>query len=218
MNAFKLLAICLLAVSAFAQGGYTTLFAGKDLSHWQPGFTNWTVESGTLALKGREDGREHNDNYLWTKSQYGDFILELEYKAPPDRANSGVFLRTSDIRDPVYTGIEVQVGHLSPGGQLVRNSVGGLYDLVAPSKDAQKPGEWNKYVITCEGPKITVVLNGEQTADVNLDRWTDTGRNPDGSKNKFKRPLRDFERRGYIGLQDHGLPVWYRNIRIRSLR
>ena len=100
----------------------------------------------------------------------------------------------------MYTGIEVQVGHISPGGQLLRNSVGGLYDLVAPSKDAQKPGEWNKYVITCEGPQITVVLNGEQTAQVNLDRWTDTGRNPDGSKNKFKRPLRDFERRGYIGL------------------
>jgi hypothetical protein len=207
----------LAAVSLFGQPGFVTLFNGKDLNHWQPGFSNWVVENGTIALKGRNDGREHNDNYLWTKEQYGDFVLELEFKAPPDRANSGVFLRTSDTKDPVYSGIELQVGHVSPGGQLVRNSVGGLYDLIAPSRDAQKPGEWNKYVITCKGPKITVELNGERTAEVDLDQWTETGKNPDGSKNKFKRPVKDFARTGYIGLQDHGLPVWYRNIRIKRL-
>ncbi len=212
-----LAAIPLLAASALAQTGFLSLFDGKNLTHWQPGATNWVVENGTLALKDRQDGREHNDNYLWTKEQYGDFILELEFKAPPDRANSGVFLRTSDIKDPVYSGIEVQVGHVSPGGQLVRNSVGGLYDLLAPSTDAQKPGEWNKYVITCEGPRITVILNGRRTAQANLDQWTEIGKNPDGSKNKFKKPLKDFARKGYIGLQDHGLPVWYRNIRIRNL-
>jgi hypothetical protein len=207
----------LAAVSLFGQTGFVSLFDGKDLQHWQPGFSNWAVENGTIALKGRDDGREHNDNYLWTKEQYGDFVLELEFKAPPDRANSGVFLRTSDTNDPVYSGIEIQVGHVSPGGQLVRNSVGGLYDLVAPSKDAQKPGEWNKFVITCVGPKISVVLNGERTAEADLDQWTETGKNPDGSRNKFKKPLKDFARTGYIGLQDHGLPVWYRNIRIKKL-
>jgi hypothetical protein len=146
------------------------------LNQWQPGFTNWAIEDGVLALKDRTDAREHNDNYLWTKEQYGDFVLELEFKAPPDRGNSGVFLRTTDINDPVYSGIEVQVGHVSPGGQMVRNSVGGLYDLVAPSKDMQKPGEWNRYVIECLGPRITVKLNGVQTASVDLDQWTETGR------------------------------------------
>jgi hypothetical protein len=207
----------MLAVSAVAQTGFVPLFNGKDLNHWQTGFTNWAVENGTLALKDRADGREHNDNYIWTKEQYGDFVLELEYKAPPDLANSGVFLRTADVKDPVYSGIEIQVGHVTPGGQLLRNSVGGLYDLLAPSKDAQRPGEWNKYVITCEGSRITVVLNGERTAEADLDRWTETGKNPDGSRNKFKKPLKEFARKGYIGLQDHGLPVWYRNVRIKKL-
>jgi hypothetical protein len=205
------------AVSVFAQTGFVALFDGKDLDKWQPGYTNWTIENGTIALKDRTDGREHNDNYLWTKQQYGDFILEVEFKAPADRANSGIFLRTSDIQDPVYTGIEVQVGHASPAGQLARNSVGGLYDLVAPVKDAQKPNEWNMYVITCRGPRVTVDLNGERTAEADLDRWSRAGENPDGSKNKFKKPLKEFARKGYIGLQDHGRPVWYRNIRIKSL-
>jgi hypothetical protein len=212
-----LVALGMFAATASAQKGFVPLFDGKDLRHWQTGATNWAIENGTIALKDRDDGREHNDNYLWTKEEYGDFVLELEFKAPPDRANSGVFLRTSDIKDPVYSGIELQVGHVSPGGKMVRNSVGGLYDLVAPLKDAQKPGQWNKYVVTCVGPKITVMLNGEPTAEADLDQWTETGRNPDGSRNKFRKPVKDFARKGYIGLQDHGLPVWYRNIRIRRL-
>jgi hypothetical protein len=41
--------------------------------------------------------------------------------------------------------------------------------------------------------------------------------NPDNTKNKFGRALKDFARIGYIGLQDHGRPVWYRNIRIKRL-
>ena len=44
-----------------------------------------------------------------------------------------------------------------------------------------------------------------------------TGRNPDGSNNKFTRPLKDFARVGHIGFQDHGRQVWYRNIRIQRL-
>lgn len=218
MKILRLAALaCLVAASAAAQARFVTLFNGKDLSRWQPAPPNWVIENGTIALKGREDGKEHNDNYLWTREQYGDFILEVEYRAPADRANSGIFIRTPDIKDPVYSAIELQVGYVTPGGQLARNSVGGLYDLIAPSKDAQKPGQWNKYVVTCQGARITVVLNGVQTAAADLDQWVETGKNPDGSKNKFKQPLKNFARKGYIGLQDHGLPVWYRNIRIKSL-
>jgi hypothetical protein len=62
-----------------------------------------------------------------------------------------------------------------------------------------------------------VELNGEQILDVNLDEWTEAKKNPDGSPNKFATPIQKFARRGYVGLQDHGRPVWYRNIRLQEL-
>jgi hypothetical protein len=52
---------------------------------------------------------------------------------------------------------------------------------------------------------------------MNLDQWTEAGKNPDGTPNKFKIAYKDMPRRGRIGLQDHGKPVWYRNIRIKPL-
>ncbi|KKL66646.1 hypothetical protein LCGC14_2142940 [marine sediment metagenome] len=64
---------------------------------------------------------------------------------------------------------------------------------------------------------ITVVLNGEQIVEMDLNRWTEVGKNPDGTTNKFRKPLKDFARTGYIGFQDHGRPVWYRNVRVKRL-
>jgi hypothetical protein len=206
--------------SAPPQGdGFVSLFNGKDLSGWLTGPDNaWVVEDGVLALRNRTDGKEHNADYLWTKEKYGDFVLELEFRIP-EQANSGIFLRTSDLKDPVYTGLEVQVANsfgrepLSRGG-----TAGALYDCVAPSKNAvRKPGEWNQFRITCRGPRVEVELNGEKVVDADLDRWTEPMKNPDGSKNKFPRAMKDFARSGHIGLQDHGRPVWYRSVRVRPL-
>jgi hypothetical protein len=220
----KTLWLPLLALAGCASGassgdGFVPLFNGKDTSGWQaaPG-NGWVVEEGVLALKNREDGKEHNADYLWTKASYGDFILELEFKVPT-QANSGIFLRTSDLKDPVFTGLEIQVSNSFGRPELSRGgTAGALYDCVAPTKNAARPaGEWNQVRITCKGSRIAVVLNGEAIVDADLDRWTEPQKNPDGSKNKFPRAMKDFARSGYIGLQDHGRPVWYRNIRLQPL-
>jgi hypothetical protein len=52
---------------------------------------------------------------------------------------------------------------------------------------------------------------------MNLDDWTEAHQNPDGTANKFDVAYKDLPRSGYIGLQDHGGKVWYRNIRIKEL-
>ncbi len=205
------------AVCLAAQDGFIALLERNSAPGFEMGSPNWVVENGVLALKDRTDGKMINANYLWTKQQYGDFILQIEFKVLPERANSGVFIRTADRKDPVQTGIEIQVGNAPADRPLGRGSVGGLYDLLAPRVNAYKPNDWNRYVLTCRGPRITVELNGQITAEANLDQWVEARKNPDGSPNKFRTPLKDFARKGYIGLQDHGSPVWYRNIRIRPL-
>lgn len=213
-------AVILIACPAGADdSGFVWLFDGRDLDQWTMGpDRSWVVQDGVIALTREFDGKEHNEDYLWTKETYGDFVLELEFKIP-EQANSGVFLRTADLNDPVYTGIEVQVAnsygrpHLNRGG-----TAGALYDLAAPTANPIKPpGAWNQFRITCRGSRIEVVLNGEQIVDVDVNEWTEPNQNPDGSSNKYPRALKDFARRGHIGLQDHGRPVWYRNIRVKTL-
>ena len=195
------------APAATATGEWITLFNGKDLSGWMNaagGDSKWAVEDGTLTGK-----RGTGD--IWTKARFGNFVLELEFKTT---GNSGVFIRTDNPKNNVQTGIEIQVENPGPPD---RHSVGAIYDLVAPSKNVAKAGEWNKYVITAQGSKITVQLNGELITSIDLDQWTEAGKNPDGSGNKFKTALKDWKREGHIGLQDHGNMVAYRNLRIKPL-
>jgi len=202
------------------QRNFVTLFNGKDLTGWKTSeASRWVVEDGALTLRDRNDGREHNLAYLWTEKAYDNFILDLEFKIP-ERANSGVFLRTSDLKDPVYTGLEIQVCNSYGRDQLSRGgTAGAVYDCLAPKKNAvRKPGQWNQLRVICRDNKIGVILNKQRVIDMDLDRWTQPQKNPDGSKNKFPRPIKDFARKGHVGLQDHGLPVWYRNIRIKELK
>jgi hypothetical protein len=198
---------------------FVSLFNGKDLNGWIVGpERSWVVEDGVIALKREMDGKEHNADYLWTPETYGDFVLELEFKIP-ERANSGVFLRTSNLKDPVYTGIEIQVANSYGQKNLSRGSTAGsVYDCLPPSSNPIKPpGQWNQLQVTCRGSRIEVVLNGREIIGMDLDQWTQPHKNPDGSPNKFPRALKDFARAGHIGLQDHGRPVWYRNIRVKRL-
>jgi hypothetical protein len=199
--------------------GFVWLFRGADLSQWQMGpDRSWVVEDGVIRLRREMDGAEHNADYLWTKETFGDFVLELEFQIP-ERANSGVFLRTSDLTDPVYTGIEVQVAN-SFGRETWSkgNCAGAIYDCLAPTANAVKPpGQWNHYRITCLDNRITVALNGRQVIEMDLNRWSQANLNPDGTPNKFPRPLAQFARQGHIGLQDHGRDVGYRNIRVKRL-
>jgi sugar phosphate isomerase/epimerase len=180
---------------------------GTDLSHadFEPG--SWEVVNGVLT---REGG-----GYIWSKEKYGNFILDLEFKLA-ENTNSGVFLRCGDLNNYVQSSIEVQIHETTDGTKHGAN--GAIYDCLSPSKNTLKPtGEWNRYTITCKDSLINVVLNNEQIIHMITDNWTDPHLNPDGTKNKFANAIKDMPRVGFIGFQDHGQPIWFRNIKIKRL-
>ena len=75
--------------------------------------------------------------------------------------------------------------------------------MVPPSKPAQKKaGEWNTIRIRCSGDQVTVTLNGEKVVDADMSQYKE---------------LKDRPRKGYIGLQNHGSGVEFRNVRLRKL-
>ena len=134
--------------------------------------------------------------------KYKDFVLDLEFRIPP-KGNSGIFVRVKDPADPVKTGIEIQIlDSYDKKGELGHHDNGGVISAAGPSKNMSKPaGEWNRLIIGCRGSRMEVILNGEQIHELRLDESA----------------VKDRPLVGYVGLQDHGLPLWFRNIRIREL-
>jgi len=181
----------------------------KDLSNAVMEAGSWAFDAeGVLA----PTPTGHGD--IWSKERYGNFVLELDFKIP-EKGNSGVFIRTGDIKKWINTAIEVQIHATTDGTKF--GQCGAVYDCLPPSKDAtRKPGEWNHYVITCLDNKIYVNLNGQDIIDMDLNQWTEAGKNPGGTTNKFKTAYKDMPRVGHLGFQYHGNPVWFKNLKIKS--
>lgn len=211
----KLASLLLLAVTLSCSAAEHPDSSGwKDL--FSTDLSNAVDAGGWSFTKGELVAKDHHT--LWTKESYGDFILDVEFKVEKE-ANSGIFLRSGDMKN-VLAALEIQVHDSADGSKY--GMVGAIYDAMPPSKSMAKPvGEWNRFTITCKGPLVTVVFNGETIIDANLDNWPEKGKNPDGTPNKFPVALKDFARKGPIGLQGlHGkaqAPVWYRNLKIKSL-
>jgi hypothetical protein len=190
--------------------GWQLLFNGKD-------YSGWRCNNGQkIASKIENDSLVpyKSGGYLIIhEKEFGDFILKCDVKMDTER-NSGVFVRVSNPRQAVQTGFEVQVASEIGTG---KHDFGALYDLVGPQKTPHLSADWNTITVTCKGPHITAAVNGETVAELNCDEWTEPHRCPDGSKNKFSRAIKDFARKGYIGLQDHDHMVWFKNVKILDL-
>ena len=220
---YALLPLILLSAAAAApenqltarekQDGWVLLFDGKSPAGWETGgkpLPAANIEGGAI------NPHKAGAYVTYYNEPFDDFLLSCDFKVSPG-ANSGIFIRTGNREDPVQSGFEIQIFD-SAGKQPGKHSCGALYDAVAPSAEvSKKAGEWNHIEITADRNLIKVVLNGKPVVDANLDRWTEAGKNPDGTANKFKTALKDFPRKGYIGLQDHNAPVWFRNIKVKKL-
>jgi hypothetical protein len=179
-----------------AEEGFVPLFNGKDLTGWHVmGTPAWKVEDGVLVCTGEGSG------WLRSDKQYENFVLRLEFRISKG-GNSGIFIRSALEGNPAFTGMEVQILD-DHGRQPTPHTTGAIYDAVAPKKNMSKPaGEWNFVEIICSGPWVVVAMNGEEIVRVNMDEHP---------------KLKDRLRKGYIGLQNHGSRVEFRNIRIKEL-
>jgi hypothetical protein len=199
--------------------GWALLFDGKSMSGWKIGDDEIpadNIRDGTFNPFKMGGGRKLYVAHYAAKS-FGDFVLSLDFKLTKE-CNSGVFFRMTDPTDPVQTGFEIQLFDSAAKAKVGKHDCGALYDAREPSKNAAKPaGEWQHMEITAHGSSIVVVLNGERVLDVDLNDWTEAGKNPDGTNNKFKTAYKQMARSGYIGLQDHLSDCWFRNLKIKPL-
>jgi cytochrome c551/c552 len=214
---------------------WTSLFDGVNFGGWRnyggrpDEVSKWVISDGALELQpGRFGFLQMVSSYLfggvtgdliYATETFRNFELSLEWKIS-ENGNSGIFYFVADENEttPWRTGLEMQVldndGH--PDGQLHTHRAGDLYDLVAADPETVRPpGQWNEALIRVVDDRIEHWLNGVQVLAITRgsERWQQLI-----AQSKFADwPGFGTAEKGYIALQDHGDPVWYRNIRIRRL-
>ena len=207
--------------------GFVLLFDGKTTDGWR-GFQKdhaterWIVEDGTLHFnpKAKGDGGD-----IMIEKKYSDFHLKMEWKIE-EAGNSGIlYLGSEDTmyHDMYTTAPEMQVldNAAHPDAKMGTNGnrqAGSLYDLIpADPQNFKGAGEWNTAELIVKDKHVKHIQNGEvvveyeygtQMWDALVARSKFPGLNPYWT---------NLQEEGYIGLQDHGNNVWYRNIKIKEL-
>lgn len=197
---------------------FTVLFDGKSLDQFR-GYKSqeigkgWKIDDGNLMFDGSGGGD------IMTKKKYSDFELTLDWKVSPG-ANSGVMYRvTTGDNAPYLSGPEFQIlddtKHRDGKNELT--SAASLYALYAPEGKETKPvGQWNSAKILHKGNRIEHWHNGKKvvSAEIGSDDWK---KRVAGSKFKDWKKF-GASQSGHIVLQDHGDKVWFRNIKIKTLK
>lgn len=194
--------------------GWTALFA-PDLSNADKPASVWSVKDGELTANA--------DQSIWTKTDYENFTLDLEFKTAPG-TNSGVIIYCTDTANWIPKSVEIQIADPFADEWAKAAATwhgGGIFGHLAPAKQmTRKPGEWNHMIISAKGQSIKVWLNGTLTADMDMAKWTSATKNPDDSPIPawLSTPFAKMPTKGRIGLQGkHGnATVWFRNVRIKT--
>ena len=226
--------------------GFITLFNGENLDGWR-GYgmevppTSWEVQDGAIHLKGSGTGEAQVEGGgdLIFAHKFQNFELQLEYKIS-EGGNSGIFYLAQEVKDaegkeylPIWqSSSEFQVldNAKHPDAQLGidgNRQSSSLYDMIPAKPQNSKPaGEWNQAKIMVYKGTVIHGQNGVNVLEYHLwtPKWTQMLQD-----SKF-REGGDFPyafgllnnmggeaHEGYIGLQDHGDDVWYRNIRIKIM-
>jgi hypothetical protein len=211
------------------KAGWELLFNGKNFDGWRQSNgnampANWIIEDNAMKVilgEGKKPGQGAEGDILYGNRKYRNFELSIDWKAS-EKANSGIFYNIREVpgKPIYYAAPEVQVldNENATDNKIDTHLAGSLYDMVAADPKTVNPaGQWNTVVIKVKDGKVTHTMNGKKVVSYTL--WT-----PEWDKlvqnSKFKNfPgfTEGISKEGYIGLQDHGYPVWFRNIKIREL-
>ncbi|GAB4224981.1 MAG: DUF1080 domain-containing protein [Bacteroidales bacterium] len=210
--------------------GWQLLWDGKTTEGWR-GYgkesfpeKGWEIVDGTLHVIGSGKGEAGGGGGdIITTCKFSNFELSLEWKVS-EGGNSGIFYLAQEIPgEPIWkSSPEMQIldNERHPDARLGKDgnrAAGALYDLIPGKFEAVKPaGEWNQVKIMVYKGTVVHFVNGEQVLEYHL--WTDDWKKMvENSKFKDYPWFVNTASEGYIGLQDHGDDVWFRNIKIREL-
>lgn len=209
--------------------GWVLLFNGKNFTGWRqyngtemP--SNWVIEDEAMKVftgEGRKPGQGAEGDIIYAEKEFRNFELSIDWKTSK-MGNSGIFYYIREVpgKPIYYAAPEVQVldNVDATDNKIPSHLAGSLYDMIAADPKTVKPaGEWNNIVIRVKDGKVTHTQNGAKVVEYELwtPRWDELVQN---SKFKdFPGFTEGIAKTGYIGLQDHGYPIWFRNIKIREL-
>ena len=190
--------------------GFVSIFNGKDFTGWDGPLENYEIKDGAIVCKPGKGGT------IFTKEEYADFVVKLEFKVPAG-GNNGLAIRYPGKGNTAYEGMcELQV--LDDNYEKVKGKIderqahGSAYGMVAAKRGFQKPiGEWNSQEVTVKGSTIKVVLNGTVILDCDLSK---VDMETVMAKSKHPGATRTS---GSFGFAGHNDPVEFRNISIKKL-
>ena len=200
--------------------GWTLLFDGTSMDGWQryggAPMAGWKAVDGALTRVERGGGD------IVTAKSYRNYELALEWKFAPTgpAGNSGIFYNVIDTASAIYWGapeMAIVDDARHPDGRSELTSTGAVHSMYAVPHGMTRPvGEWNAVRVVVRGDHVEHWLNGTKVVDYQLGSadWKQRL-----AMSKFNdQPLYGTAREGRIGLQEHGVFVAFRNIRIREIK
>lgn len=157
--------------------GFRSLFNGKDFDGWTATKPElWSVRDGMIV--GRHSGTLTANTFLATRDKFSDFVLRLSVRLVGDAGNSGVQFRSEIQPNGAAKGHQADIAK-GYWGLLLEE--GGRHILKWPDPTAVKNpafikvDQWNRYVITAQGPRLTLEINGIFAVDIEDEKGARSG-------------------------------------------
>ncbi|MDR0560454.1 MAG: DUF1080 domain-containing protein [Prevotellaceae bacterium] len=217
--------------------GWITIFDGKDFYGWR-GYckdnvpSRWIIEDGAIKFNGSGAGEAQakDGGDIIFAHKFKNFEVSIDWKVAKG-SNSGIFYLAQEIKNqPIYVSApESQVldNDNHPDAKLgVDNNrqSSSLYDMIPAKPQNAKPhGEWNNTTITVFKGTVIHSQNGKTVLEYHLwtPQWTEMLQNCKFSQQRWPVAFALLnncggeKHEGYIGLQDHGDDVWFKNIKVK---